>query len=128
MKNPIHHLTLTVKDAEASAAWYLALLGKASVIRRAGSDFKRVRLNFPNGLVIGFSQHDAAAKNQTFSHLVVGLDHIGLACESKDEVFEWAAKIDELEFKRGPIEDVPYGWVVAARDPDIIPLEFFCAK
>ncbi len=128
MKNPIHHITLTVNDAEVSAAWYLALLGEATVIHRAGPDWKRIRLNFPTGLVIGFTQHDAAPKNQTFSHLNVGLDHIGLACETKDEVFEWAAKIDELEFERGPIEDVPYGWVVTARDPDNIPIEFFCAK
>ncbi len=128
MKNPIHHITLTVNDAEISAAWYLALLGEATVIQRAGPDWKRIRLNFPNGLIIGFTQHDAAIKGQTFTHLNVGLDHIGLSCDSKDEVFEWAAKIDELEFERGPIEDVPYGWVVTARDPDNIPIEFFCAK
>ena len=32
----IHHLTLTVLDAEASAEWYQRLLGPAEVIRRVG--------------------------------------------------------------------------------------------
>ena len=86
MKNPLHHLTLTVNNAEVSAAWYLSLLGEATVIHREGSDWKRVRLNFPSGLIIGFTQHDAAAKGQMFSHLTVGLDHIRLACDSESEV------------------------------------------
>lgn len=128
MKNPIHHITLTVNDVEASAAWYLALLGEATVIHRAGPDWKRIRLNFPSGLVLGFTQHDAATKGQKFSHLTVGLDHIGLACESEGEVRGWAAKLDELGFERGPVEDVAYAWAVTARDPDNIPIEFFCAK
>jgi hypothetical protein len=36
--------------------------------------------------------------------------------------------LDDLGFEHGPIEDVPYAWAVTARDPDNIPLEFFCAK
>lgn len=128
MKISIHHITFTVNDVEATASWYLALLGEATVIRREGPDWKRLRLNLPSGLVIGFVQHDAAAKGQRFSHLNVGLDHIGLDCESETEVRGWAAKLDELGFERGPVEDVPYGWAVTARDPDNIPIEFFCAK
>lgn len=128
MKNPIHHITLTVNDIEATATWYRSLLGEATVIHREGPDWRRLRLNFPSGLVLSFTQHDAAAEGQKFSHLTVGLDHIGLACESENEVRGWAAKLDELGFKHGPVEDVPYGWAVTARDPDNIPIEFFCAK
>lgn len=82
MKNPIHHITLTVNDVDTSAAWYLGLLGEATVIHRAGPDWKRIQLNFPTSLVIGFTQHDVAARRQTFSHPTVGLDHISLACDS----------------------------------------------
>lgn len=128
MKTPIHHITLTVNDVEKTASWYLALLGEATAIRREGMDWKRIRLNFASGLAMGFTQHDAATKDQKFSHLKVGLDHIGLTCESEDEVRSWAAKLDELGYERGPIEDVSYGWAVTARDPDNIPLEFFCQK
>ena len=128
MINPIHHITLTVNDAESTATWYQSLLGEATVIRREGPGWKRVRLNFPSGLVLGFTQHDAAAKGQKFSHLTVGLDHIGLACASESEVRGWAAKLDELGFEHGPVEDVSYGWAVTARDPNNIPIEFFCSK
>ena len=128
MKNPIHHITLTVNNAETSAAWYLSLLGEATVIHRESPGWKRIRLNFPFGLVIGFTQHDATTQGGKFSHLTVGLDHIGLACESESEVRGWATKLDELGFTHGPVEDAPYAWAVTARDPDNIPIEFFCAK
>ena len=128
MQNPIHHITLAVNDAEATATWYKSLLGEAREFHREGPGWKRVRLNFPSGLIISFTQHVAAAKVQKFTHLSVGLDHIGLAWESESEVRSWAAKLNELRFEHGPIEDVSYGWAVTARDPDNIPIEFFCTK
>lgn len=128
MKNPIHHITLTVNDVEKSATWYKSLIGEATEIHREGPGWKRIRMSWPNGLVIGVTQHDKALPRQRFSHLTVGLDHIGLACESEDEVRMWMRKLDELGFEHGPLENVVYGWAVTARDPDNIPIEFFCAK
>ncbi|HEY3293200.1 MAG TPA: VOC family protein [Candidatus Nanopelagicaceae bacterium] len=128
MKNPIHHLTLTVNDVEKSAAWYKALLGEATEIRREGPGWRRLRMDWPNGLIIGVVQFEDAPRAQKFSHLNVGLDHIGLACESEDEIHGWIKKLDELGFEHGPFENAVYGWVVTARDPDNIPIEFFCAK
>jgi catechol 2,3-dioxygenase-like lactoylglutathione lyase family enzyme len=55
-------------------------------------------------------------------------DHVGLRCSSGEEVYRWAEHLDALGFQRGPVEDVPYGWAVTARDPDGIPVEFFCLK
>jgi hypothetical protein len=42
------------------------------------------------------------------------------------EVREWAATLTRLGFDHGPVEEAPYGWAVTARDPDNIPIEFFC--
>lgn len=128
MKNPIHHITLTVNDVEKSADWYKSLLGEATVIHREGQGWKRIRMTWPNGLVIGVAQHDGTLPEQRFSHLAVGLDHIGLACESEDEVRGWVRRLDELGFEHGPFENVVYGWAVTARDLDNIPIEFFCSK
>lgn len=128
MKNPIHHLTLTVNDAERSATWYQALFGEATEVRREGTGWKRIRMAWPNDLIIGVVQFDEAPQQQKFSHLNVGLDHIGLACDSEAEIHEWIKRLDELGFEHGPFEDAVYGWVVTARDPDNIPIEFFCAK
>ena len=57
MKTAIHHITLTVNDVDATTSWYLALLGEATAIHREGMDWKRTRLNFASGLVIGFTQY-----------------------------------------------------------------------
>ena len=124
----IHHLTLTVKDIEVSKDWYIQLLGPAQIIERASPGWRRFRLTWPSGLIIGISQHDSTTPKDVFSPDRIGLDHIGLTCKSKDEVLNWVKKLDELDIEHGPFEDVAYCWAVTARDPDNIPIEFFCPK
>lgn len=124
----VHHLTLTVTDAAASAAWYQRLLGPATVIHRQGPDWTRVRMQWPSGLVIGVTQHEATEPDDAFAHTRVGLDHVGLACDGEAEVRAWAERMDGLGLEHGPVEDVPYGWAVTARDPDGIAVEFFAGR
>jgi glyoxylase I family protein len=122
----IHHLTLTVSDVDVSARWYQRLLGEAQVVQRTMPGWRRIRMSWPDGLIVGVTQFDDATDSGPFNHLRVGLDHVGLSCSSEAEVREWAEKITELGFERGPVEEALYGWVVTARDPDNIPVEFFC--
>ena len=124
----VHHVTLTVLDAERSAEWYQRVLGPADAVTRAGDGWHRSRMAWPDGLVVGVTAHEATAAGDAFDARRVGLDHIGLACSSEDEVRAWAERLDELGVDRGPVETVPYGWAVTARDPDGIAIEFFCAK
>ncbi|MFZ4510582.1 MAG: VOC family protein [Candidatus Nanopelagicales bacterium] len=124
----VHHVTLTVLDAEQSAEWYQRVLGPAEAITRAGDGWHRIRMAWPDGLVIGVTAHEATAAGDAFDARRVGLDHIGLACASEEEVRAWADRLDALGVDRGPVETVPYGWAVTARDPDGIAIEFFCAK
>lgn len=124
----IHHLTLTVTDADRSAHWYQALLGPASIIERAGEGWRRVRMQWPDGLVIGVTQHDSTPPGDHFDHTRVGLDHVGLDAGTHEEVQRWAAHMDALGITRGPVEDVPYGWAVTARDPDGIAVECYAHK
>lgn len=127
-RSGFHHLTLTVTDADASARWYQALLGPATVIVREGPTWRRLRMQWADGLVIGVTQHEGTGTHDEFDHERVGLDHVGIGCPSEDDVRAWARHVDALGFERGPVEDVPYGWAVTARDPDGIAVEFFCAK
>ncbi len=122
----IHHLTLTVNDVDVSAQWYQRLLGEADVVQREMLEFRRVRMSWPDGLIIGVTQFKGTAAPDLFSPERVGLDHVGLACESPDEVRKWAQRITDLGYTRGPVEEAPYGWAVTSRDPDNIPVEFFC--
>lgn len=124
----IHHVTLTVVDAEASAEWYQRLLGPAEVIRREGDGWTRVRLRWPGGLVIGVTRHSGTEAGDRFEHERIGLDHVGLGCASEADVRGWAEHMDREGIEHGPVEDVPYGWAVTARDPDGIPVEFFCQR
>jgi len=121
----IHHLTLTVSDVEVSARWYQALLGDAQVVERAMPGWRRSRMAWPDGLIIGVTQFEGPPPER-FTHLHVGLDHVGLTCKSEDEVRAWAQTMDRLGIEHGPVEEAPYGWAVTARDPDNIPVEFFC--
>lgn len=83
---------------------------------------------WPSGLVIGVTQYERDTDLAAFTHLNAGLDHFGFRCQSEDEVERWAERLSELGFSHGPIEAAPYGWAVTARDPDNIPVEFFCPK
>ena len=125
---PVHHITLSVVDVDVSARWYQDLLGEATLVSRTGEGWTRVRMAWPSGLVIGVTRHDATNPRATFDHTRVGLDHVGLGCASADEVRLWAARMDVLGVRHGPVEEVPYGWAVTARDPDDIPVEFFCPR
>ncbi len=123
---PVHHITLTVRDAEASSHWYQQLFGEADIVRRSGEGWTRIRMSWPTGLIIGCTQHDGTGSDDLFSHTRVGLDHIGLACADAAEVRQWHSRLDELGMVHGSLEEAPYGWAVTARDPDNIPIEFFC--
>jgi catechol 2,3-dioxygenase-like lactoylglutathione lyase family enzyme len=125
----VHHITLSVSDVPTSVAWYQSLFGPADVVTREGEGWQRTRLTWPDhgDLRIALMAHDGAPAGG-FSHLNRGLDHLGFDCASANDVTAWAERIDELGFSRGPLEDVQYGWVVTARDPDGIPIEFFCGK
>ena len=81
-----------------------------------------------NGVVIGVTRHDGTGAVDRFGHERVGLDHIGLGCTSEADVRGWAEHMDREGIGRGPVETAPYGWAVTARDPDGIPVEFFCGR
>lgn len=124
----VHHVALSVSDPARSAAWYQALLGEASVVTREGPGWQRLRLQWPSGLVVGLTCHEATDQGSAFDPTRIGLDHLGLDCPDEAAVRAWAERLDVLGFNRGPVEDVPYGWAVTARDPDGIPVEFFASR
>ena len=126
----VDHVTLTVSDLAASTEWYQRLLGPAELFPLSGPGWTRTVLIWPGRLMIGLSayQPGAHARPGAFDHTRIGLDHLGLHCASESEVHAWAARMDALGVVRGPVEAAPYGWAVTARDPDGIPVEFFCVR
>jgi catechol 2,3-dioxygenase-like lactoylglutathione lyase family enzyme len=121
----LHHVTLTVTDPEASATFYQDLLGPAEAAHRQGPDWVRLRLLWPNGLMIGFTRHDGTAETDRFDHRRVGLDHAGLQCADEADIDHWVRVMDDLGIPHGPVEHPAYAVVVTGRDPDGIPIEFY---
>ena len=62
---------------------------------------------------------------QPFNERRPGLDHISFGCASRDELVEWAARLDKLGIAHGGVVDAGYGSGLSFRDPDNIALELF---
>jgi glyoxylase I family protein len=126
----VSHIELTVRDAERSAAWYERVLLMERLDTNPDHDAPGVSarlahvMHMPTGLTFGLIQH-AAGQGGEFSEFRVGLDHLALAADSRDELEKWVGHLDECGVRHSPIADTPDGSVLVFRDPDNIQLELF---
>jgi glyoxylase I family protein len=123
-----HHLGLTVRDIEASEAWYARVLGLARAFvepHRGGTGHAVVMTRPGAGWFLGLDHH-ADADRQLFSARRTGLDHLAFGLPGRADLDAWAARLDALGVEHGPIfeaaEPVPHALAVF-RDPDGIPVE-----
>ncbi len=130
MMSGVHHFGLTVRDVEASAAWYIGVLG----FRRVG-DF-----NSPDGAFhkvflrhdgvpqrLGLAQHRNGGQ-EVFDETRVGLDHLAFAVSNRVELDAWATRLDAAGVVHSPIapaNSISDAAVLVFRDPDNIQLEVF---
>ena len=124
----LHHLGLTVRDAEASAQWYSRVLGFYRVGDYASPEGTRRKVFLGHdqlGVRLGLCQH-AAASGDAFDETRPGLDHLAFAVDSADALHSWEQRLRA--------HDVPYtpaatantlegALVLVFRDPDNIQLE-----
>ena len=125
----VSHVELTVRDAPRSASWYEAVLQMRRIAEHESSPTpgvaaRIVNLIHPSGLSLGLITHQAG-DSSPFSELRVGLDHLALAVETRDELETWVDHLDEHDVPHSPIQDMSYGSVLVFRDPDNIQLELF---
>jgi glyoxylase I family protein len=124
-----HHLGLTVRDIEASEAWYTKVLGlvRAFVEPHPTGDGYAVVMTHPGtGLFLGLDYHPDADR-EMFNERRTGLDHLALQLSSRSELDEWITHLDALGVDHGPLseggaEPAPFALVVF-HDPDRIPIE-----
>lgn len=130
MISGVHHFGLTVRDVEASAAWYIDVLG----FRRVG-DF-----NSPDGAYrkvflrhdgvqqrLGLAQHRNGGQD-AFDETRVGLDHLAFAVSNRGELDAWATRLDASGVVHSPVapaNSISDAAVLVFRDPDNIQLEVF---
>jgi catechol 2,3-dioxygenase-like lactoylglutathione lyase family enzyme len=118
-----HHMSLTVSDLEASAAWYQKLFGLERVLteEHAGG-YAYVFVDPGSQTYFGLHRHDANGAER-FHESRTGLDHLCFAVADRAELVAWEQRMTELDVTHSPIVDTPYGSVLAFRDPDNIQLE-----
>ena len=120
-----HHIALTVRNVEESAAWYCELLGLQVVLEGDDPTVRfRVLADPDSGWVLGVRQYDDHEEG-TFDELRTGLDHFAFGVSSLEELQAWQERLQELGVIHSPIAETPIGTVIVFRDPDNIQLEFW---
>ncbi len=131
----IHHIALTVTDLDASIAWYEKVFDiKYQMEEGHKGGTGKVLADEAWQLMIVLHRHDSN-QAETFAETRTGLDHVGLAVPSRNDLEAWQAHLEEMGVTRSsaadrpctqsPIVDRPYGSVLVFRDPDNIQLEMF---
>jgi len=118
------HVAVTVTDLQASKAWYTKLFGVEPVLDEDTGPFHHIVYSLGRTLFGLHSFPDLHSK-EPFDERQPGLDHISFACASRDELVQWAERLDALGIAHGGIVDAGYGSGLSFRDPDNIALEVF---
>ena len=128
----IHHLGLTVSDAERSARWYEDVLGfeRVGQLGDPGAERQKIFLRH-TGLEarLGLVEHRSSSK-RPFDETESGLDHLAFAVPSYEELEGWARRLEELGVRFSPIAaslSIPGSAVIVFRDPDNVQLELFAS-
>jgi len=120
----IAHVAVTVTDLDASEAWYTKVLGIAPVLDEDTGPFRHIVYAL-GGTLLGLHGFHEQGATGRFDERTTGLDHIAFGCAHRDELVEWAERLDELGIAHGEIVDAGYGSGLSFRDPDNIALELF---
>jgi glyoxylase I family protein len=126
----IHHLGLTVRDVDASAAWYEDVLGfeRVGSFEAPGGERRKVFLRHV-GLQtrLGLTEHRAGSQDG-FDELRIGLDHLAFAVDSRRDLDAWTERLQAAGVTHSPVassNSIPGAAVLVFRDPDNIQLELF---
>ncbi|PZS24996.1 MAG: glyoxalase [Pseudonocardiales bacterium] len=126
----IHHFGLTVGNVDASAAWYVEVLGFRRVGEFASSDGARRKVFLRHAGLrarLGLTEHRDGASD-VFDETRVGLDHLAFEVADRAELDAWASRLATagvVHTSVMPANSIPDAAVLVLRDPDNIQLELF---
>ncbi len=125
MLGGIHHFGLTVRDVDASAAWYVEVLGFRRVGEFESPDGSRRKVFLRHsGLQarLGLTQHRDGGQD-AFDETRVGLDHVAFTVADRAELDAgprgWRPRGLSIP-PVAPANSIPGGAVLVLRDPDNI--------
>ncbi|MFA9444926.1 VOC family protein [Egicoccus sp. AB-alg6-2] len=120
----LHHVSVSVTDLEASANWYRRVLAVEEIGTRQGAGWRKSVLG-TDGFLVSLTRHDAADADDRFDETRVGLDHLAIGCDRREDLDAWLAHVDELGLERSPVTEAPHAHLFTCRDPDGMPVEFY---
>ena len=120
----LDHIALTVTDLDASCDFYENVVGLQPSGSLEDGPFVRRLFALPGGLHLGLTQHDSGS-GLPFDPTTPGLDHVALACTTREELVAWEAHLAERGVSHSGVQDAAYGSALSFRDPDDIALELF---
>jgi glyoxylase I family protein len=127
----VHHAAFTVRDLEASVAWYVKVFGAVAPgdelphYGREWTGHAELVLDQESGLAIGL-HHNEQNGGEEFDESRTGLDHLAIDVRTRENLEAWAAWLDHLGVAHSAIQSVTEPLVystVVFRDIDNIQLE-----
>ena len=116
----VGHVAFTVTDLDTSQRFYTQVLDFVVVMDLG---YGRICMHPQTGFTLALLAHEGA-RGGSFSELNTGLDHVGFAAASREELEQWERHFDEHGVVYTPIRDEHFGSHLNFRDPDGIALEF----
>ena len=122
-------VNLTVRDPVRSAAWYAELLGMRQLYEFVSPDdgMHYISLVEPKSELVLCLVGHAGNPGAPFREVVTGLDHLEFLVDSREELSEWAHRLDALGIAHSGVKEPSHtrNAMLTFRDPDEIQLEFF---
>ena len=119
----VHHIGLSVTDADKSALWYGEVLGVQRVMDFDTDGCHTVMLAHPgSSFLFGLRQWERGS-GDGFDEFRTGMDHLSFTVADRGALEDWERRLSELGVEHSPINDTEFGALLPFRDPDNIALE-----
>lgn len=118
----VSHVSLTVRDLNRSCAWYAEVLDWREQARSRSDTTFFAHGVLPGGLSVVLREHDRGTKDR-FDETRPGLDHLSLSVETLADLDELEERLAKAGAEFTARRELPFGWLLAFRDPDNIALE-----
>ena len=113
----ITHVAVTVTDLDRSEAWYTKVLGVEPVLDEDTGPFRHIVFAVGDTLLGLHGFPDLVATTSPSTSAGPASTTSPSACASRDELVEWATRLDELGIAHGEIVDAGYGSGVVVPRP-----------
>lgn len=119
----VHHLALRVTDFERSKDFYLNTLGFKAILDKPGFCIFQAG----NTAIAILGPENGTPQDEKFNPFRVGLDHLAIGCESKEDLESIAEALQQNGIQNTGIkhDDTLDKDYIAFKDPDRISWEYY---